>query len=137
MSRLGTSWFCFHSISARPRTILIAAPGARAGGPAVPRLPPGWTQPGAGSTGLYPSPRLLRVCPDSPRGCPSPPTLISLSRVGKEEPPPLGALAALSSPLGQMGVWPGLFLTLDHDGAVTGMARLQSEPLWGFGSIKS
>lgn len=31
MSRLGTSWFCFHSISARPRTSLIAVPRSGAG----------------------------------------------------------------------------------------------------------
>lgn len=32
---------------------------------------------------------------------------------------------------------PGLLPTLEHGGAVTGMARLHSEPLWGFGSVKS
>lgn len=103
-------------------------------------FPPGWTQPGAGSTGPYPSPRLLRVCTDSPRGSPALPTLISVSRVGKENHElrdPLGALAVLGSPWVQVGSGPGLLPTLDHHRAVTGMARLHSEPLWGFGSIKS
>lgn len=74
-------------------------------------FPPGWTQPGAGSAGLYPSPRLLRVCTDSPRGCPSLPTLISVSRVGKENQEvgdALGASAVLGSPCPALGAGEGL-----------------------------
>lgn len=103
-------------------------------------FPPGWTQPGAGSTGLYPSPRLLRVCADSPRGCPSPPTLISVSRVGKENHEvrdPLGALATLSSPWVQVRVWARAAAQPGPRQGCDRMARLHSEPLWGFGSVKS
>lgn len=77
----------------------------------MPRLPPAWTQPGAGSTGLYPSPRLLRVCSGSPRCCPSLPTLIWVSGVGKENHEvrdPLGALAVPGSPCLALGAGEGL-----------------------------
>lgn len=72
---------------------------------------PGWTQPGAGSTGLYPSPRLLRLCSHSPRGCPSLPTLISVFKGREGEPKgprPARCLGRARQPLPSPGCSEGL-----------------------------